>query len=90
MRICLPDLDDRIVHGHALAVHDASFDDDLVAGHAGHRQIFGDEPGEADVQIRTDRLGRSRLKTHDGPYPGSFTSFSNGVSSRPRRMMSNL
>src|SRR3954469_8135325 len=79
--IGLPDFDHAVVHGGAIAVEQPSLDRDPLAPHPGPGDLRRDEPGEADVQIRPDRLVGARVEAHR-------PSASIGVASRPRSTMS--
>src|SRR5213079_1585840 len=64
LRIGLPDLDDGIVDGFAVAVDDAAGERDSFAGHARGSELDDRKRLEADLDVRTDGLGRSGEQTH--------------------------
>src|SRR6185369_16214650 len=60
----LPDLDQRVVHRLAVAVDDATLDGNAFAGYAGGRELFDDQPGQADMQVRPDSLRGGGVQAH--------------------------
>jgi hypothetical protein len=57
VRVRLPDLHHRVVHGRAIGVDDAALEREALAADAFGREVLVDEPGHPDVQVRTDGLG---------------------------------
>jgi hypothetical protein len=82
----LPQLDQRIRHRRAVAVEDAAFDDNALAGRIAGRQIAPFRVIEPEMKERPDglRRGRDQLVGHrPSPHAGSI-----GVAARPRNTMS--
>src|SRR6267143_1866848 len=81
LRVRLPDLQDGVVDGRAVAVEHAALDDDLLAARTVAREVVPLGPVEPQPEERAHRLrGRGGLAAHRGP--------SKGVDSRPRRTTS--
>src|SRR5882672_2984953 len=81
MCIGLPDFENRVGDWSAVAIQHSPVNGDSLAGNAQVRKVVAIQPSEAKLEERANCLRRRGLGTH------SF-SFSIGVASRPRRMMS--